>query len=682
VPDIAALRVSPQEEAEWIVWREGAAFYAKSGRTGEVATSADGESLLNYVLSKARDGDTVVVKDVVYADALVSSRRVRLTGSGAIYTKTGKIVRVLGPVLADLEVDFGTPRVVSQAITDQFDDPNLSGWTPAHAGDGSASWYEETKTVGGATFTERGVALNGGTQANARAILYRTVPWLPLRTRMIVQVVDLANAPTGTSKPIAYFGIGDSGVTGLRINDAGSLVVVYTRQDYTVQFVDTGVNIAGKPAVLAVDYDPPRGWLRVAAGGSAFTFTDALPRTDINSVALAAEQGHTVKVNLVRVEPLPQPTPVSSQPAEVAASYGRADTAYHPLGVSESLGAYAVGLVRPDRKTYIEVRRLADDGLAATVALDETLDFTDEHVYVYTRFASESGKAYMYVLVSPHGAACTIYKIDAETWSRVWKATGPTETYGKLVWGWRTGLMALLRDGSGNLSAVHIDPATGSQTPQAIVAPDSGTSIYGYFSPDWSDDGYLWIAWTNYVSSTGRRENVYALALDRGGNAYAPDGSRLALPVSSTESRCLVEATAAAQPFVRPAREGAVVFRAGFYTPASPKAWWLRLGKTLELELPSLPRTGLSYSTVGRLPAAFELSYVLRQTGTTLHQGRAVATVFGGELDPRAHLRPSDCASAKYTPTPDGGRLLVFDGTYTRIYRVPYRAKWDGEIKI
>jgi len=124
------------------------------------------------------------------------------------------------------------------------------------------------------------------------------------------------------------------------------------------------------------------------------------------------------------------------------------------------------------------------------------------------------------------------------------------------------------------------------------------------------------------------------------------------------------------------------VFRAGFYTPASPKAWWLRLGKTLELELPSLPRTGLPYSTVGRLPATFELSLVTRQIDTTLHQGRAVATVFGGELDPRTHLRPSNCASAKYTPTPDGGRLLVFDGTYTRIYRVPYRAKWDGEIKI
>jgi hypothetical protein len=667
---------------DYLIWTDGMYYYAKNGATGEVISNTDGETLLNNVLSMAQDGDVIYIKDVIFADTVKSSKRVKLVGSGAIYTKTGKIVSLSGPIDAQIEIDFWTPSVGKYAIVEQWLDPNLTGWSKSIRGDASVSHYSTQVSISGISYTENGVILNGGTDTS-RVLLWRYIPWAPFKTRVILQFVDLQPAPPGTIKSFFGFGIGASGATTIRIDSNGYLNITYDDLNLSLINYNTGVSIANIPFNMVIDLDQMNGVLQVTLGSNTWTFTDLLKRNNVNTFILVAEAEHTVKNTLFVAMPLEQTPSSFSKTYENIIVWGRPDMSYHPIGVSRRLGVYALGLIRPDNsETYVDIRSIYDDTLLNRIILGDTISFTNDHTYVYTRFAKEQDKIYLYALVSPHGSTGILYKIDTSTWETVWKATLTTETYGKLVWGWNTGLMMLCRDGNFNLSAIHINPSDGSYTQQTLITNTSTKSIYGYFSPDWSDDGYLWLAWSTHDDPSGLRRDTYVMALDKNGNAYAPDGTKLSLPITADNQKCLIEATDTSQPFVRPARIGALVVRTGFPTPAKIRAWWIRLGNIMELSVPSFPNSGFAHSLIGRVPTTYEVSYVLRLIDSTLYSSRTVLTTFPVEASPHGYLRPNSVASLKYTPLPNGGLLFAFDGTYTRIYRVPYTSRMDEEIPV
>jgi len=666
----------PQEEASYIVFRDGNIFYAKDGRTGQIIyTSSDSEALLQYVLDSAQDGDVIYVKDVVYADTLVAKKRVVLTGSGAIYTKTGKLVRLLGNIVVkDLEVDFYTPRTIKQAFIEQFTDTNLTQWQKYIPSGGSAQVYEETKTVAGLTYVERGVVVAGS--STDATLLFKELPLAYKKMRIVVQVVDLATpsadksfftlAIPGAQRP--------SGTLSLFIDTSGNMKIVYVNIGGTTATVSTGVSIAGRPAIIVIDADNKNNYARVYIDGKVFTINDWKSYTDLKYICLIGSAGYTAKFNIVYAEYLDETaqTPVST--------VGRPDT-YHPVGISDALGVYALGLVYPDGSTHVEIRDLETDALIKVIDLDETASYTDEHEYVHTKFAVEGSKRYLYVVLARHNASYTIYKIDADNWSVVWKKAGSAGSYCKLIWGWVTGLAVLYRDNDGNTVVDHIDPATGSVSSRQTIVSSGGYYIYATLSPDWSDDGYLWLAWSFYDFAVGLRKDVYALAIDRSGNAYAPDGTRVTLPASPTDSKLLIETSNYSQPIVRPAREGAVVVRTGMYTPDTPSAWWLKKpGQVLKLELPQgLPIMGLSLTvTIGRIPACYEATYVLRTIGATTYHGIPTLVQLPTPPLPQGSYY---FIKALFMPAKKS-RILALSENYLYIYKTGYEARYDKEINI
>ena len=682
VIDIISKRVSdkfmPETTASYIVFRDGDTFYAKDGRTGRIVySSTDSEAVLQHVLNIANDGDVIYIKDVVYADTLVSRKRVVLTGSGAIYTKTGKLVRLLGNIaVKDLEVDFYTPRAVKQVFVEQFTDPNLSAWSRYVPSDGSVQVYQETKTVSGLTFVERGVILTGG--STDYTFLYKAFPLAYKKARIVIQVVDLAVpsvnklffvlAVPGTVRPV-------SGAMGFRIDTSGNLILFYNKTDGTATDINTGVNIASRPVTIVLDVDNKNNYAKVYVDGVVVTVTDWARYRDLKYVVLMGRENYTAKFNLVYVEYLDEKDQIPM------VTFGRPDT-YHPVGISDSLGVYALGLVHPDGSTHVEIRDLKTDALVKIIDLDETISFSDAHEYVYTRFVVENGRRYLYVILARHGGySYTIYKIDADTWNVVWKKSGNVATYCKLIWGWVTGLAVLYRDGNHNMAIDHIDPSTGSIVRTDVIVSSSGYTVYGYFSPDWSPDGYLWLSWAIYDSSSGLRRNVYALAIDRNGNAYAPDGLRITLPVSSTDSRLLIETSDYSQPFIRPAREGAIIVRTGFQTPDNLSAWWLKKpGQVIKLELPqNLPLIGLSHTVnIGRIPAVYELTYVARTVDTTNYFSRTSATLIQTPSPPQSSYYAGNMI---FMPAKDS-RLLILERNNLYIYRTGHPAQYDDEIVI
>jgi hypothetical protein len=648
----------PQEEASYIVFRDGNVFYAKDGRAGQIIyTSSDSEALMQYVLNRVSDGDVIYVKDVVYADTLVSKKRVVLTGSGAIYTKTGKLVRLLGNIVVkDLEVDFHTPRTIKQPFIEQFTDPNLTAWAKIIPSGGSAQVYQETKTVSGLTFVERGVAITGAT-------LYRYFPLAYKRMRFTIQLVDLS-APT-TAYWFFGFGISNLGaVFTLRINTSGTLEIGYIDTTGNSKTVSTGIDIRTRPVVITVDVDNKNNYASVYVDGNTFTINNWNRYTDLQYAMLNSAPGYTTKLNLVYAEYFEEP------PAPVQ-TIGRPDS-YHPVGISDALNVYALGLVYPDGSTHIEIRDLETDALIKVIDLDETINYADEHEYVHTKFAVEGSKRYLYAVLARHGSSYTIYKIDADNWSILWKKSGSAGTYCKLIWGWVTGLAVLYRDGNYGISIDHIDPATGSISRTQTIVSSGGYYVYGTFTPDWSEDGYLCIAWSLYDSAVGLRKNVYALAVDRSGNAYAPDGTQITLPASPTDSRLLIMESDYSLPFSRPAREGAIIFKTGSYSPDTPVAWWFKKpGQVIQLELPpSLPLLGAAPTLIGRIPAVPSLTYVLRSVGATLYAGLAYMIALPINIPyPSGKLMPAE-----------NSRILVTSGNYLYIYRTKYKAQYDKEI--
>jgi hypothetical protein len=662
-----------------IVYKDGVNYYAKDGRTGRVIYSSDdSETLLQYVLNKANDGDIIYIKDVVYADTLISRKKVTLTGPGAIYTKTGKLVRLLGNIeVKDLEVDFYTPRSIKNVFVEQFLDHNLGEWGKIIPSDGSVQVYEETRTVDGIrTVVERGVVLTGG--SSSQTFLYRQFRTYK-KMRVVAQVVDV-EPPTDSSKVIFAVGIPASisgrpfsGAFMLNVDTSGVLVIRYVKPDGTFGIVNTGVNISSKPVVFVVDVDGKNGYATVNVDNKKFDVTDWKVFPNLKYVILIGDINYRVKFNSVYVES------IDDTVKNVVTTVGRPDT-YHPVGVSDSLGVYALGLVYPDNSTHVEVRDLKTDALVRVIDLDETLNYSDEHEYVYTRFSVEDGRRYLYVLLCRHGYNYTMYKIDVSNWSVVWKMRGGVSTYGKLIWGWVTGLAVLYRDRNLSMAIDHIDKDTGNIVSTDVIVSSDGNVVYGYFSPNWSPDGYLWLAWSTFIGSRGLRSNVYVMAIDRSGNAYAPDGSRVSYPVSSLDSNFLIETSDHSQPIVRPVREGAVVVRTGFFMPNRPSAWWLRRpGRIVSLELPQdLPLLGLSHTvTIGRIPAVYEVNYVLRWINNMAMSGRPLATLLPSYLPQSAH----HLGNMVFMPAKDS-RLLVVDGSNLYIYTTGFPAHYDGEIII
>jgi len=651
-----------------LVYRDGDKYYAEDNTGKLLYLSTDSEALLQYVLNNADDGDVIYIKDVVYADTLISKKRVILTGPGAIYTKTGKLVRLLGNIeVKDLEVDFYTPRTFKQPFIEQFTDPNLSAWLKYMPSDGSIQVYQDVKTVSFATFIERGVTITGS--SSDMSAIYKTFPLTYKKHRIIFQVVDLttptadkilfALAIPGTTRPF-------SGRLLLKINTAGNLTIVYVNTNNSTTTIDTGVNIASKPIMIALDTDISNNYVKVYVGGKEVTITDFNAGTDLKYIVLIGDISYTAKFNLVYVEQI--------EGNSISATTVGSPDPYHPVGISDYLNVYALGLKYTDGSTHIEIRDLKSDYLINTIDLDETLT-SDGHEYVYTRFVDEGGKIYLYAILSRHVNNYTIYKIDTNTWNIVWKKGGNVATYCKLIWSWVTGLAVLYRDSNYNIAVDHINPSDGSIVDtDVIVSAPSGYMVYGFFSPDWSGDGYLWLAWSNYENASGLRKNVYVLAIDKNGNAYAPDGSKVTLPVSSTDDKLLIEQSNYSQPVVRPVREGAVVFRGGFYTPDTPSAFWLKKpGQVIKLELPAMPYVGLVPMLVGRAPAIFTLTYVSRLINNVLYNENVYTTPLPIDIKQPYIVTFVPAKSSK---------LLTSSSNKLYIYNIGYRAQHDGEIII
>ena len=661
------MRFEPYNVYDVMVYRDGDVFYAKDGRSGRILySSSDSEALLQNVLNMVRDGGVVYIRDVVYADTLVSKKKVTLTGPGAIYTKTGKLVRLLGNIeVKDLEVDFYTPRNVKNAFVEQFTDPNLSAWIKNIPPDGSVRVYQETKTVSGITFVERGVVITGGSSASTS--IYKAFPLSYKKTRIIIQVVDLAvPSAVTTFFSLAIPASPYSPAFLLKIDTSGNLQIVYGNTSGSATTITTNVNISSKPIVITIDLDTKNNYVRVYVDGNMFTITDFRYYPSLTYIVLIAEGNYTVKYNLVYVNYL------DNINQSAVKTFGDPDP-FHPAGVSDSLGVYALGLKYPDGSTHVEIRDLRSDSLVRVIDLDETLT-TNGHEYVYTRFVTEAGKRYLYAILARHINNYTIYKIDADSWNVVWKRSGNVATYNKLVWGWLTGLAVLYRNSSGSIAVDHINPSDGSVVKtDVVVSAPSGYTVYGYFSPDWSGDGYLWLAWSNYDSSSGLRRNVYALAIDNNGVAYALDGSKVDLPVSATDNKLLIEQSDYSQPIVRPVREGAVVFRGGFYTPDVPSAFWLKKpGQVIRLELPTMPYVGANPMLIGRIPPILMLAYVSRLINNVLYNIQTYVSLLVDVETPY----PVSLIPAK------DSKLLVSIGNNLYIYKTGLPAYYDPEIVI
>jgi hypothetical protein len=580
-------------------------------------------------------------------------------------------VRLLGNIVVkDLEVDFHTPRTIKQPFIEQFTDPNLTQWQKYIPSGGSAQVYQETKTSAGLTFVERGTVVTGS--STDITVLFKELPLAYKKMRVVVQVVDLATP----SADKGFFALAipstprPSGALVLLIDTSGNLKITYMNTGGTTSAVSTGVSIANRPVIIVIDADNKNNYASVYVDGKVFTINDWKIFTDLKYICLIGDKGYTAKFNLAYAEHLDEKeqTPVST--------VGRPDS-YHPVGISDALGVYALGLVHPDGSTHIEIRDLETDALLKVIDLDETLDYGDVHHYVHTRFAVEGSKRYLYVVLARHNSSYTIYKIDADNWGILWKKSGSAGTYCKLIWGWVTGLAVLYRDGNLDISIDHIDPATGNISSTQTIVSSGGYSLYGFFSPDWSEDGYMWLAWSLYDFASGLRKDVYALVVDRSGRAYAPDGTQITLPASPTDSRLLIETSNYSQPFIRPAKEGAVVIRTGMYTPDTPSAWWFKKpGQVIQLELPQgLPLIGISHGVIiGRIPATCHASYTLRDTYVGI-----VPLV----LLPTLPLPQGSYYYYNILFMPaENSRILAKHKDNLYIYKTKYKAQYDKEITI
>jgi len=672
------LRLSPYNVYDVIVYREGNVFYARDGRSGGILySSSDSEALLQYVLNAVRDNGVVYIRDIVYADTLVSKKKVTLTGSGAIYTKTGKLVRLLGNIeVKDLEVDFYTPRILKKVFIEQFTDPNLSAWLKYVPSDGSVNVYNTTNVVSGLTFVERGVNLIGGSSEPTG--LYKQFELAYTKIRVVLQVVDLDAATDAV-----FFGIGGPGSTrpfalslSLRIDTNGNLKIVYVNTSNQTGVISTDISIRFVPTIIVLDIDNKNNYVRIYVNGKVINITDWVRDTNLKYIVLAVSAGYSAKYNLVYVEQM------DDSSGNFVTSIGRPGV-YHPVGVSDSLNVYALGIISNDGSTRVEVRDIDSDMLVRTVSLDETANYSDEHEYVYTRFVVEENKRYLYAMISRHISQYTIYKIDVDSWNIVWKnrSIDTGATYGKIVWGWNTGLAVVYRDSQMNLAVDHIDRNTGSVVKtDIIVSAGGGVRPYGFFSPDWSPDGYFWLSWSVYDGNVGLRRNVYALAIDKFGNVYDPYGRSITLPVDRMDNSLLIEQSDYSQPFIRPVKEGAVVFRGGFYTPDSPSAWWFRKpGQIIKLELPVFPLTGIASGVlIGRVPAVYELSFVGRTVNNVNYFTRSSIVSL-----PSAPLPPSSAYSSMGVFIPmRKSKIFVTYGNSVHIYNTNYQAHYDEEIVI
>jgi hypothetical protein len=97
MPDLAALRVNPYETEEWIVWREGDRYFAKSGLTGRIEYDGDSAAdAINYAVGKTTKG-VVYVKYGVYEvkKSINLKSGVRLVSDGAVLKAVGTNFHVI-----------------------------------------------------------------------------------------------------------------------------------------------------------------------------------------------------------------------------------------------------------------------------------------------------------------------------------------------------------------------------------------------------------------------------------------------------------------------------------------------------------------------------------------------------------------------------------------------------------
>ena len=568
------------------------------------------------------------------------------------------------------------PRILKKVFIEQFTDPNLSAWLKYVPSDGLINVYNTTNVVSGLKFVERGVELRGGSSEPTG--LYKQFELAYTKTRIVLQVVDL-NADTDK----VFFGIGYPGSTrpfalsfSLRIDTNGNLKIVYANTSASASTISTNISIRFVPTIIVLDIDNKNNYASIYVNGRVITITDWARDTNLKYIVLAASEGYSSKFNLVYVEQMDYSS------GNFVTSIGRPGM-YHPVGVSDSLNVYALGIIGNDGSTWVEIRDIDSDALVRTVSLDETANYSDEHEYVYTRFVVEENNRYLYAMISRHMGQYTIYKIDADSWNIVWKnrSIDTSATYGKIIWGWNTGLAVIYRDSNMNLAVDHIDRNTGSVVKtDIIVSAGGGVRPYGLFSPDWSPDGYFWLSWSVYDGNVGLRRNVYALVIDKFGNAYDPYGRSIALPVDRMDNSLLIEQSDYSQPLIRPVKEGAVVFRSGFYTPDSPSAWWFRKpGQIIKLELPDFPLTGIASGVlIGRVPAVYELSFVGRTVDNVNYFKRSSIVSL-----PSALLPPSSAYSNMGVFIPmRKSKILVTYGNSIYIYNTNYQAHYDKEIVI
>jgi len=213
----------------------------------------------------------------------------------------------------------------------------------------------------------------------------------------------------------------------------------------------------------------------------------------------------------------------------------------------KNLGVYAYPYFEIDTGLVkVDIRRVSDDSLITTINTGEVInkdDWDHENASVY--FINVDGKDWLVIMVRRHHAEGTLILVDPDTWAIKWKATVPNGTYGQVAL-FENKIAVFQREtlyGRYPLY-MHLYTLGGVRfNPVQVVRADKGIFLYPVINGiDNSDDGrYLFVAWTYFDSSTGRRHNIYMIYYDHVTRKwYTWRGVEISLPIVYNDGRALV----------------------------------------------------------------------------------------------------------------------------------------------